>query len=41
MYTYVCKCRYDSVETVPGVRREGMGYSSEGGEFKYNKYDTL
>jgi hypothetical protein len=30
-----------SVETVPGLRREGMQGSSGGGEFKCDIFDTL
>jgi hypothetical protein len=29
------------VETVPGIRRGGMGESSGGGEFKYDRFDIL
>jgi hypothetical protein len=29
------------VETVPGIRRRGLGERSEGGEFKYDIFDTL
>jgi hypothetical protein len=29
------------VETVPGIRGEGVKDSSGGGEFKYDRFDTL
>jgi hypothetical protein len=29
------------VETVPGIRGEGMKESSRGGKFKYDIFDTL
>jgi hypothetical protein len=38
MYTYVCKI---PVETVLGIRGEGMKESSGGGEFKYNMLNTF
>jgi hypothetical protein len=39
MCTHVCKCK--NVETVPGIRRGGMGGEKWKWEFKYDIFDTL
>jgi hypothetical protein len=41
IYTHVCKCKNDTIETIPGIRGGMMKENSKGGEFKYDIFDTL
>jgi hypothetical protein len=39
--THACKWKNDIVETIPGMRGEGMRKNDEGGEFRYDIFHIL